>query len=618
MSIKQNFPTIDSSLNLDFANSRVVDQRIQFTRASAATVTDALGVLQTVRDNKPRIDFDAATGECRGLLIEEQRTNMFAHSENINTATWAQFVEAIVTPNAIIAPNGTQTAFKVTANTVNYPHGVGQTFGPTNLATYTVSIYAKKGELDAFRIFAWYGGAWVAFNLTSGTVTSTSGGVTSAISSVGNGWYRCSMTWTASGSDGIRFSLSDNYPNDYWAGNGTSGLYFWGPQVEPGTFATSYISSNTSFTSRAGSAYYYDSVGTLRIAPPNQPRYGYGYDSTTNKWVSQGLILEPAATNLITRSDMQANWGIPNVAYTYSTATTAPDGSVIYSINKNTSYQLIRMSLFNAATISYPATYTLSFWAKTLSGTGSLIWDIGDGIGTATGAASLTTTWQRFTYTMTAASAATFPSGGFIDFTIPDNNTYAIWGVQFETGGTATSYIPTFGATATRAADVSASAATTRAQDKPSINSTNLLPLLDAYEGTIYSQGKFFGADSAYNNPTVYLNDGTASNYIALFNHASTYGWAQSIAGTQAGIAGISTSANTDYRLAFGYKVNDFAFCSNGGSVGTDVSGSVPNVNQMTIGYRLENQSFSYNGHIKKITYYPYRISNTQLQALTV
>jgi hypothetical protein len=308
---------------------------------------------------------------------------------------------------------------------------------------------------------------------------------------------------------------------------------------------------------------------------------------------------------------MQANWGIPNIAYTYSTATTAPDGSVIYSINKNTSYQLIRMSLFNAATISYPATYTLSFWAKTLSGTGSLMWDIGDGVGSAAGAASLTTTWQRFTYTMTAASAATFPSGGFIDFTIPDNNTYAIWGAQFETGGTATSYIPTYGATATRAADVSVSAATTRARDSAALIGSNFTSWWKNTEQSYYAEAAQFPAteygrlidisDGATQRYSMYRQSGTGTNGI----------------NSQIQVGGDSWSTNTFAKFAASFSSTGISSGFNG-TLRTNVATFTPfTADRMNIGQQSDSNGV-WNGHIKKIVYYPYRLSNTQLQALTV
>lgn len=70
-----NYPALRPSLLLDFANAAAVDPRVTFTRHSRATAFDARGQLRTFDANAPRIDYDPATLACRGLLIEEQRTN---------------------------------------------------------------------------------------------------------------------------------------------------------------------------------------------------------------------------------------------------------------------------------------------------------------------------------------------------------------------------------------------------------------------------------------------------------------------------------------------------------------------------------------------------------------
>jgi hypothetical protein len=623
MSIKQNFPTIDPTLNLDFANSRAVDSRIQFTRASAATHTDALGILQTLRDNKPRIDFDASTGECRGLLIEEQRTNLIVYSNDPDYSSWS-LSGASIAKNVAIAPDGTMSADKIVENTATVTHGHYQMLSVSNSTLYTWSAYFKAAERTSVMVYAQSSRTPTAiYNLSTGTVTSidTAGDTTATatITPAGNGWYRCTITATTVGTTAYHNIAMVVSGNQTYAGNGSSGLFVWGAQFEAGGFATSYIPSITTFTSRASSATYFDAAGVLRTAPVNGARYGFGYDSTTQKWISQGLVLEPAATNLIPGSNLFGNTLDAEAIWTKtnnSTDVIAPDGNALTTkMVSGTTGNTWYWKELPGGTYAANTTYTHSVWIRTASGTSGNIsfspYPYGGG-----GAVTVTDQWQRVTATFTTNGSGTSPYIGFVS---PQaSRTFYLWGWQAELGSVATSYIPTASAATTRSADVSSSVATTRAQDKPSINSANLLPLLDIYEGTVYSQGKFFGADPNYNNPTVYMNDGTASNYIALFNHASTYGWAQSSVGTQAGIVGISSSANTDYKLAFGYKANDFAFCSNGGSVGTDTSGSVPNINQMTIGYRNENQSFSYNGHIKKIVYYPQRLSNTQLQALTV
>ncbi|ACY33384.1 phage head spike fiber domain-containing protein [Comamonas thiooxydans] len=75
-----NLPDLRPSLLLDFANSRQVDPRVTFTRASAATRWNAAGVLETVPAGVPRINYDPATGKCLGLLVEGARTNLVANN----------------------------------------------------------------------------------------------------------------------------------------------------------------------------------------------------------------------------------------------------------------------------------------------------------------------------------------------------------------------------------------------------------------------------------------------------------------------------------------------------------------------------------------------------------
>jgi hypothetical protein len=118
-----SYPTVRPSLNLDFANSQSVDPRITFTRASTATRVNANGLIEVVASNSPRIDFDPATQVCKGLLIEEQRTNLLTYSENFDNAAWGK-QSVTVNANAAIAPDGTLTADKLIESTTNAVHYV--------------------------------------------------------------------------------------------------------------------------------------------------------------------------------------------------------------------------------------------------------------------------------------------------------------------------------------------------------------------------------------------------------------------------------------------------------------------------------------------------------------
>jgi hypothetical protein len=70
-------------------------------------------------------------------------------------------------------------------------------------------------------------------------------------------------------------------------------------------------------------------------------------------------------------------------------------------------------------------------------------------------------------------------------------------------------------------------------------------------------------------------------------------------------------------KSAFALKLNDFAQSSDGGAVQTDVTGVMPNPNSLGLGFRISSSDTYLNGRIRKIAYYPLRLSNTNLQALT-
>ena len=263
MSISQNFPTIRSSLLLDFVNTKRLDPRITFTRASSATYFDQLGVLQSAANNIPRFDYNPSTLAPRGLLIEEQRTNLATYSQEPSDAAWNK-TRASITADTVVAPDGTLTGDKLVEDaTANNTHRTSiAAVSVVSGSSYTWSIYLKAGE----RTFAYLalnntsGGnaftTWPSFyvNLLTGEITDASATVTaSSAVNVGNGWFRVSVSATATSTttQNPAILLATASGTNSYTGDGTSGIYIWGAQLEAGAFATSYIPTTTTALTRS-------------------------------------------------------------------------------------------------------------------------------------------------------------------------------------------------------------------------------------------------------------------------------------------------------------------------------------------------------------------------------
>lgn len=226
-----------------------------FLRSSTGTYFDSAGVMQTAGIHSPRFEYDPVTHAAKGLLIEESRTNGLKYSEQFDNAVWFM-ANVAVSANAATAPDGASSADKITETADANQHYWHQNYSYISGTTYTHSFYVKAGEKTTFSIhlstpaFGSGTNGRGIYNLSTETATITGTGATGGILSVGNGWYRCWITQQATASSNAPLYLSFGTISSY-TGDGVSGLYIWGAQLEAGAFPTSYIQTTSASVTRS-------------------------------------------------------------------------------------------------------------------------------------------------------------------------------------------------------------------------------------------------------------------------------------------------------------------------------------------------------------------------------
>ena len=579
--------------------------------------------------------------------------------------------------NVGLAPDGTYSAdlimldYSYTGRHFGYRGVTGAFLSGT---TYNISCYFKAygGFSESCKL-----GYRVDSDTQSGDLYG-SGFQINAGEPAGNGWYRHSLT-VAVGTNATfnfaEFILGDQ--NGYQPTAGT-GVYMWGFTVEKAsnntaTFPTSFIPTKANLTGRASTtATYTRSDGVITTAGQHQPRYDHALKDGI--WRPKGLLLESAATNLSQNfyypaSTLRWNSGVQNATITPVTSILAPDGSYnnVVRFKETTNNASTTASVYKPIAGTANTQRTFSVYAKKkelkmmrlyFDGTtplcGQVIYNLD--LGTIHIAQNPSATdawgiedagdgWWRcwFSGTVTGGQSTYYihidsvdDSGNVIHQNTVNNGFY-LWGPQMEYGGAPTSYIYTDDGTVTRTADLAETEAVTREGDNIKMYD---MSFHNAIESTIYGEGtSISGNNDTGSNPCLWgLTDGTSSNRYLLRRFSNdttndptysgfTFRLQQTMPdGTSYNNDFFSPTANglgewddaEIHKMALSISPGNQIGAADGTDAGMTSVTSMPPYTQPTmVEIGFAGSSDYWNGHIRKLAYYPTQLNITELKALT-
>ena len=390
--------------------------------------------------------------------------------------------------------------------------------------------------------------------------------------------------------------------------------------------------------SRASTATFFDSAGVLQSAANDVPRFDYNPATLA----AQGLLIEESRTNSIRNSTgvgavagspgtLPTNWATSLAGLTQEVVGAGTEAGINYidvrfsGTATGTQFNVFWETTTGASTLD-GITYTSSIYWKIAAGSlanttasGLIVngYDSGGAFlsgafttGAYVGSATPSTTLQRVSrpYTGNNASLAFGRPGIFFTTTIGAaiDITIRIGLPQLELGAFATSVIPTTTTALTRAADVA------------SVNT--LSPWYNAAESTLYLEAVPVGVRSVA-SPIVTIDDGTTSNRITMTATAANV--MQNSTVVSGALSGNSTSpattyaAGSTYKIAFAVQLDNVQSASGGASGIVDTTALIPS-GLTALKFTGQGASSGLNNFwFRRFTYYPRRLSNAQLQAIT-
>jgi hypothetical protein len=505
-----------------------------------------------------------------GLIqLSTASANLLLWTQEFDNAAWVK-TSVNPTANSVAAPDGTMTADTLTASGAN----------GTTLQTYTAAAVPY--------VFS----VWLRRLTGTGNIQLTVDGATYSTVAVTATWTRFEATLTpAAGSRtaGIRIVTSGD------------AVYAWGAELELGSTATAY-------TRNVGGVF-----------PPR-------FDFNPITLAPLGILIEETRANLLFPSEDFSTWS-PSSTITTTNTTVAPDGT--------TNGDTVKADASTSAFVSRIATFTgngdksfsVFLKAGTSTATRIILRDTtvsanrgGANITWAAGVPSVAVTegtlqgvdtypngWYRVRMLATGVLAGNTNQFCFSPDTAVGTNTTIFWGAQAENGEFATSYIPTTGTALTRNAD------------RAAIVAPMFTPWFSASAGTFVAKFDLIGSATSTLRRHVWNGTDAGNQRLSLRGIEPATGFPLAAIGTGTSVVsfnGTALTVNTPVNIAVAYGTN-MAYSQNGAAAITDPSAASVSISSLDIGSNLAGTLFL-NGHLRSIDYYPTRLSNAQLQALTI
>jgi hypothetical protein len=551
-----------------------------------------------------------------GVLRTTCAHNHALQSQTMDHANWTKN-KCTISQDATTAPDGSLTADKIVEDNTTGDHYISNSSSASvvNGLFCTISIYAKAAERTRCKVYiSVFSNLAFYIDLSNGTIDNQVNGTapTTSVESVGNGWYRIIATdipTAATVANVVWYTVSTGTTTSY-LGDNASGIYVWGFQVNRGPLVRTYVPTTTA--NLIGPSMEFDSGS-------------YALKTETSK--SGFLTYEQNLAG--------ANWTNSNTTET-TEATTAPDGTTTADklVEASDTAQVHSITQ-TSASVTSGTYYVFAVWLKAAGRTWARLagattrfadnfhadFNLSTGVVGTVGAGATGSgieayadgwyrCWIRAVCDSTGTNDFTISIGeGDTDITYNGNGTDGIyvWGAQIENYNSAAGVPCSFVGTDSTTVGRSGEQVTKALSGNLPFSST---------AGTCWIEWASNGGPVSV--VLFSFHDGT-SNEIQQIYRAAVDQYTVNISDGGASQHNVNNTSITDHvyhKFAWGWELNNMAYCFDGGAITTDTSVTLPTVTNFTFGSQTSSACGDFR--IRRFAYFPRRLTNDEIQKLSL